>query len=606
MSIIFDINIAPSVTSTGRSLISSAIMCFEMFLGNNVKFNNLNDILIFIDNVRMEAPDWKYNDFQVIGAENFADIDEVFTKLILNCGYKYIPSYEDMDIVYEILKSCNYMELNRLFYKNNLYSFMDLPICRNLMIYIYTHMDRVYLSPDDVPESIHNELDMLRDYLLEYVFYCHQIFDRMDRNKNMIKKVSLISDTDSSFVSLDAWYNYNMSYLKDYDSPILHQRIDVIKQMEKEEKMYEEFWGDKESIPEWFKDPTGKQLGIKPFDVDEWGDPVDKDLFNPIIEEEPELDYNFFTQEIMERDRMINPLITTAQDNAKYSLVNIMCYILSSVINLYMIDFTKQSGSYRGDSMCRINMKNEFFMTRIMMTNAKKHYATMQVLQEGNYLGSGVPDIKGLDALTKSSTAEDTRKALKKILINDILTGDMVDQLKIIKDLAILEQTIYNDLRSGSKKYYKPLTVKSIDNYNDPSKIQGIKASLVWDYVKSSDLPGIDITARNGIDVTKVTLTPQTLEPLRNEYPEQYEKFMDLISPDRKAIYEGRDIKPLLGKGTLSVIGIPKDSEVPKWVMPLIDYHTIINDSLSGFPVSSVGISQMDSRGVNYTNVIQL
>lgn len=251
-------------------------------------------------------------------------------------------------------------------------------------------------------------------------------------------------------------------------------------------------------------------------------------------------------------------------------------------------------------------MKNEFFMTRIMMTNAKKHYATMQVLQEGNYLGSGVPDIKGLDALTKSSTAEDTRKALKKILINDILTGDMVDQLKIIKDLAILEQTIYNDLRSGSKKYYKPLTVKSIDNYNDPSKIQGIKASLVWDYVKSSDLPGIDITARNGIDVAKVTLTPQTLEPLRNEYPEQYEKFMDLISPDRKAIYEGRDIKPLLGKGTLSVIGIPKDSEVPKWVMPLIDYHTIINDSLSGFPVSSVGISQMDSRGVNYTNVIQL
>lgn len=606
MSIIFDINIAPSVTSTGRSLISSAIMCFEMFLGNNVKFNNLNDILIFIDNVRMEAPDWKYNDFQVIGAENFADINEVFTKLILNCGYKYIPSYEDMDIVYEILKSCNYMELNRLFYKNNLYSFMDLPICRNLMIYIYTHMDRVYLSPDDVPESIHNELDMLRDYLLEYVFYCHQIFDRMDRNKNMIKKVSLISDTDSSFVSLDAWYNYNMSYLKDYDSPILHQRIDVIKQMEKEEKMYEEFWGDKESIPEWFKDPTGKQLGIKPFDVDEWGDPVDKDLFNPIIEEEPELDYNFFTQEIMERDRMINPLITTAQDNAKYSLVNIMCYILSSVINLYMIDFTKQSGSYRGDSMCMINMKNEFFMTRIMMTNAKKHYATMQVLQEGNYLGSGVPDIKGLDALTKSSTAEDTRKALKKILINDILTGDMVDQLKIIKDLAILEQTIYNDLRSGSKKYYKPLTVKSIDNYNDPSKIQGIKASLVWDYVKSSDLPGIDITARNGIDVAKVTLTPQTLEPLRNEYPEQYEKFMDLISPDRKAIYEGRDIKPLLGKGTLSVIGIPKDSEVPKWVMPLIDYHTIINDSLSGFPVSSVGISQMDSRGVNYTNVIQL
>ena len=30
--------------------------------------------------------------------------------------------------------------------------------------------------------------------------------DRMDRNKNMVKNVSIISDTDSSFVSLDAWF----------------------------------------------------------------------------------------------------------------------------------------------------------------------------------------------------------------------------------------------------------------------------------------------------------------------------------------------------------------------------------------------------------------
>lgn len=606
MSIIFDINIAPSVTSTGRSLISSAVMCFEMFLGNNVKFSSLNDILIFIDNVRIEAPNWKYDDYKVLGVEGFADINEVFNKLILNCGYKYIPSVEDMDIVYNILKSCNPIELNRLFYKNNLYCFMDLPIARNLMIYIYTNMNRVYLSPDDVPESIHKELDILRDYLLEYVFYCHQIFDRMDRNKNMIKKISLISDTDSSFVSLDAWFNYNIAYLKDYDSPILHQRIDVIKQMEKEEKLYEEFWSDKESIPEWFKDPTGKQLAFTEYKVDEWGDPEDPDMFNAIIEEDPELDYNFFTQEIIERDRMINPLITTAQDNAKFALVNIMCYILSSVINLYMLDFTKESGSFRGESACRINMKNEFFMIRVMMTDAKKHYASMQVLQEGNYLGTGVPDIKGLDALTKSSTAIDTRKALKKILVNDILTGDTVDQMKIIKDLAILEQQMFNDLRSGSKKYYKPLTVKSIDNYDDPSKIQGIKASLVWNYVKTSDLPGIDITARNGIDAAKIILTPQSLESIRYDYPEQYEKFMDLIDPTRTAYYEGRDIKPLLGKGQLKVIGIPKEVEVPKWLIPLVDYNQIINDALSGFPSASAGISQLDSRAVNYTNIVKL
>ena len=55
-----------------------------------------------------------------------------------------------------------------------------------------------------------------------------------------------------------------------------------------------------------------------------------------------------------------------------------MAYILDAVINRYMIDFTKQSHSYRGDDKCRIIMKNEFFMYRVLMTQVKKHYAALQ------------------------------------------------------------------------------------------------------------------------------------------------------------------------------------------------------------------------------------
>ena len=244
----FDLNVAPSVTSTGRSLISSAILCFEGFLGNNVKFSSLNDVLIFIDHVRMDAPEWKYNDFDILGLDGFADVDEVFNKLILNCGYKYIPSIEDMDTVYSILQNCNQFELNRLFYKNNLYSFMDLPIARDLMIKMITNMDIPYVEPMNPPQKIIPYLDELKGYLLEYVFYNHMYMDRMDRNKNMIKTISLVSDTDSSFVSLDAWVRYNIEYLKNFDSPILHQRIDIFKAIEKNKKSD---WGDEE-IPEWY------------------------------------------------------------------------------------------------------------------------------------------------------------------------------------------------------------------------------------------------------------------------------------------------------------------------------------------------------------------
>ena len=602
MSFLFDLNIAPTITSTGRSLISSAILCFEGFLGNNVKFSSLNDILTFIDNIRMEAPNWKYNDFDILGINGFADVNEVFTKLIMNCGYKYIPSTDDMDIVYKILQNCNQYELNHIFYKNNLYSFMDLPIARDLMIQIITNMDIPYIEPAKPPKRIVKYLDQLRDYLLEYVFYCHMYIDRMDMNKNMIKTISLVSDTDSSFVSLDAWYHYNIEYLKNYDSPILHQRIDLFKYIEEEEKkgINKDYW---EETPKWYN-AIGKEYAIKFAKVDEFGDVVDSHINDAIFFEEPEYDYDFYNEEIIEKKRMQNPLISIPQDNMRFALVNIMCYILTSVINLYMIEFTKQSGSYRGDSACKINMKNEFYMSRIMLMDVKKHYASLQILQEGNYLGDGNLDCKGIDCLVKSSISRDTQKALKKILLEDILTGESPNQLKLIKDLAILEKHIYTDLQSGSKKYYKPLVVKSIDNYTDPLKIQGIKGSIVWNHVRC-DLPGLDLQERNAVDIAKVLITPESLEKIRLDYPEHYEKFFELVDLEKNMKVEGKPVKDLF-RGKITAIAIPKDVEVPEWLKPLIDYTQIINDNMNGFPVASMGISQMDQKKPNYTNVLKL
>ena len=168
VSLIYDANVSPAVTSTGRSLISSAIMCFEGFLGNNVKFGSLNDILIFIDNVRREYTKWKYNDSDILSKSGYVNSTECFNKLIMNCGYKYIPSSDDMDIVWKIIQNCNQIELNRLFYKNNLYCFMDLPISRNLMIKIVTNMQRPYIEPSNPPEEIVEDLNLLRDLLIEY------------------------------------------------------------------------------------------------------------------------------------------------------------------------------------------------------------------------------------------------------------------------------------------------------------------------------------------------------------------------------------------------------------------------------------------------------
>lgn len=603
VSILFDLNIAPSVTSIGRSLISSAILCFEGFLGNNVKFGSLNDVLIFIDNVRMEYHDWKYNDYEVLGFNGFISPEECFNKIMMNCGFKYIPTDQDMDTVWRIIQNCNQIELNRLFYKNNLYCFMDLPIARDLMVKIITEMKVPYIEPANPPKEIVNDLNALRDLLLEYVFYCHQYMDRMIRNKEMVKTVSIVSDTDSSFISLDAWYNYNIQYLKDYDCPIMHQQIDVYKFLEEEKKRKDYFWADTET-PEWYN-AIDNRLATKTLKVDSFGDIVDQSELAAIEFLDDKKDYDFFSEEIINQRRAIDVTKIIPQDNVKFALINIMCYILSSVINKYMIDFTKESGSYRGDAKCKINMKNEFYMSRIMLTDAKKHYASLQILQEGNYLGNGVLDVKGIDCLTKSSTSKDTQKALKKILLEDMLTGNSVDQLKLIKDIAILEKTIYNDLLSGSKKYYKPATIKSMDSYeNQGARIQGVKAAIAWNYVKC-DLPGFDLGDRNAIDVIKVNVNKDTLESIKDEYPEQYQKLCELIDPKNQNLADGLKVCDLF-KGKLDTIALPKDLPVPEWLRKLIDYQEIITDNLGNFPVSSAGIGQFGAKKANYSNVVRI
>ena len=599
VSILFDLNIAPAVTSTGRSLISSAILCFEGFLGNNVKFSSLNDILIFIDNVRLEYSSWQYNDYEILPIEGFVSLEEAFTKLILNCGYKYIPSYEDMDTVYRILQSCNQIELNRLFYKNNLYCFMDLPIARNLMISIITNMQTPYIEPAKPPKEIVPQLNELRDLLVEYVFYNHQWMDRMDRNKNMIKNVSIVSDTDSSFVSLDAWYHYNMTYLKDYDSPILHQKIDLFMKLEKEKKS--DYWKDKE-IPEWYN-AINKTEVVEFLDTDEFGDLKDPSRLNGIEFLDNEKDYDFYNQEIIEKKRLINALEIIPQDNLKFALINIMCYILSTIINLYMIDFTKQSGSYRSDELCRINMKNEFMLAKILLTATKKNYASLQILQEGNYLGKGALDCKGIPCLTKSVISKDTQKALRKILLEDILTGK-VDQLKLIKDIAILEREIYNDLKSGSKKYYRPMVIKAADAYENPLRIQGVKASLAWNHIKSG-LPGFDLTVRNSLDIIKLKVDKDSAIKIRDQYPSQYERLLEILDPNTNKMIDDMRLSEIF-KGKLECIALPKDLPVPEFLIPFIDYESIIDDNLATFPIESVGLGSFGNKKPNYSNVVKL
>jgi len=230
------------------------------------------------------------------------------------------------------------------------------------------------------------------------------------------------------------------------------------------------------------------------------------------------------------------------------------------------------------------------------MTQVKKNYASIQEIQEGNIVPYDKQlDIKGIASMAKSSMAESTRDALKEILLEDILRATKIDQFKIIKHIAVLEKKITDSIYNGSKEFYKPLTIKSQNTYENPMRIQGIKASVVWNSIKPDDdgLPKINLEERNAIDVAKINCNKVSVEKLKDKFPEVYEKAVKLMAEPEF-------------KGNITSIAIPLDVQVPEWVTEIIDYKSIINDNISGFVFPSVGIKMTDKKAVNYTNIVQL
>ena len=191
-SLIYNINVASSVTTNGRAAVSHMILWFEMFLNNNVKFGSLNEVLEFINHIVEERPKRKYSEYEYIDQQ--VSVIDCFSRIIYTCGYRWVPNDEEMEIIWRVV--------------NNLFGFIANSKIESLLIKILETLDYPYLNPLKCPKEIKDDLDFLVDLLKEFVYYRYEIIDRMDRNDNMIKSVAVISDTDSAIVSLDGWFRY--------------------------------------------------------------------------------------------------------------------------------------------------------------------------------------------------------------------------------------------------------------------------------------------------------------------------------------------------------------------------------------------------------------
>ena len=178
-SLLYNIYVATSITSQGRALTSSATMFFESFLADNVKFGSLNEVIEFINNIKHERTKWKFNDSEWLDPTQHIMPEDVFGKLVLDCGYRWIPNNEELEILWDIVNNLDQQLLNRVWYKNNLYEFMENSKVFGILNKILHNLDHPLMNAVDIPVNVQEDVKLLSDLLYEFVYYRYMYIDRI-------------------------------------------------------------------------------------------------------------------------------------------------------------------------------------------------------------------------------------------------------------------------------------------------------------------------------------------------------------------------------------------------------------------------------------------
>lgn len=74
-------------------------------------------------------------------------------------------------------------------------------------------------------------------------------------------------------------------------------------------------------------------------------------------------EYSFVDDDMIEMDRLVDPMVIIPQDGLRYSIINLLAYCVGILLNDYMDRYCKNSHS-ENERACLITMKNEFLKNR--------------------------------------------------------------------------------------------------------------------------------------------------------------------------------------------------------------------------------------------------
>ena len=207
----YNLYCAVCTTATGQSMISTAVTCFENFFSDNVKFIDFDDCSQYITNILNEP----FNGDMSLVEDKKAH--EVFERL----KSKFIEYKENYDYpLFSMLINLDQDNLNRLYYKNNLYEFSKMPKVKKLLFKIIDETD-LFLDPNKPPQEVMDDLKLLWSWMEEFVYYDYFAYNRIGRVTCDERDSIVTIDTDSAMICLAPWVDFIFDEIIKNDDKII-------------------------------------------------------------------------------------------------------------------------------------------------------------------------------------------------------------------------------------------------------------------------------------------------------------------------------------------------------------------------------------------------
>lgn len=333
-------------------------------------------------------------------------------------------------------------------------------------------------------------------------------------------------------------------------------------------------------------------------------------------------------------------------EHNSFIMVNMITYVISDAIEKIMLYYGEMSNIPK-EFRPRYSMKNEFFMSLLVIGKTKKRYISKILLREGNLMNPPKQDIKGFD-FKKATTSEYAEKKFMHLIDKYIINSESVDLRNIIIELRKFEEEVRNSIISGERTFLPNGSAKELGAYKDPASEQSVRGALAWNALypnNSIDFPSkVSLVKMNifdeddciklkdthpeiyntiidkifndetGMFVTKkwendkIDYVNPNKKDFTKDIPKKYRsKFKDKTAKDWNAFVDSIDLNDPkysndghyeVKKRGLQVLAIPSNSKIPEWAIPYIDMGTMVNNIISPFkPVMELFNNRFTEEG---------